>query len=215
MISVVGVFSTVCDFGQRRTFLPTPASRHAARPPAGIGLPSRKQLLHMCAVAGLQALPPVSPSVASGLKYVTSPSGLQWADSKIGAGPPPQMGAKISIDYIMSSTGAARGAKIYSTTDLNLPYTWILGDGSTIKGLELAVAGGDGVPPMLPGGVRRVIITSSTLGYVARDCEEGRGPGPIPPPNQAMGKYQRFKNSFCSSTRPSQPELVLDVKLLD
>jgi len=114
----------------------------------------------------------------------------------------------------MSSTGAARGAKIYSTTDLSLPYTWTLGDGSTIKGLELAVAGGDGVPPMLPGGVRRVIISSSKLGYVARDCEEGRGPGPIPPPSQAMGNYQRFKNSFCSSIRSSQPELVLDVKLL-
>ena len=54
----------------------------------------------------------------------------------------------------------------HSTKDVEKPYRWVLGDGTTIKGLELAIIGGDDVPPMLPGGVRRVIIPSS-LGYEA------------------------------------------------
>ena len=66
------------------------------------------------------------------------------------------------------------------------------------------------MPPMQPGGVRRVIITSSALGYDSEECAEDRGPGPIP-----RGEtYQRFKNVFCNSQRPGTPELVFDVKLL-
>ena len=35
-----------------------------------------------------------------------------------------------------------------------------------------------------------------------------------PPPDEAFGTYQRFKNVFCNANRPYQPELVFDVKLL-
>lgn len=66
----------------------------------------------------------------------------------------------MSIDYVMSTTGARYGSKIYSTQDAGAPYRWKLGDGSTIPGLEEAVRG------MSPGGIRRVIIPSK-LAYLS------------------------------------------------
>eukprot|EP00592_Proboscia_alata_P026866 CAMPEP_0194439920 /NCGR_PEP_ID=MMETSP0176-20130528/113059_1 /TAXON_ID=216777 /ORGANISM="Proboscia alata, Strain PI-D3" /LENGTH=197 /DNA_ID=CAMNT_0039263629 /DNA_START=152 /DNA_END=741 /DNA_ORIENTATION=- len=151
---------------------------------------------------------------AADLVFYSSSSGkqYQYADKKIGTGDPKAVGDPVVIDYIMSTSGASNGVKIYSTTDSGVPYQWVLGDASTIAGLERAVAGGDGVPPMLPGGIRRVIIagnSSSTtttgattettkLGYDAGECAEGRGKGPVP-----RGEtYNRFKNVFCNLTRP-------------
>jgi FKBP-type peptidyl-prolyl cis-trans isomerase len=92
-----------------------------------------------------------------------------------------------------------------------------LGDGSTIAGLELAIAGGDGIEPMRPGGIRRVEIPSK-LAYenlAFKDCEPGKGVGPIPPPGEgnAGEYYQRFKNIYCNVNRAYQPDLVFDVKL--
>ena len=176
-------------------------------------LRGRRRFISSAFAIGIQTTALSQPCAAE-LNFATSSSGLQWADAKVGAGSPPQNGDPVVIDYVMSTTGAARGAKLDSTTDRQMPYRWVLGDGSTIRGVEQAVAGGDGVPPMLPGGVRRVIIASSPLGFNARECEEGRGPGPTPPPDEAFGTYQRFKNVFCNANRPYQPELVFDVKLL-
>ena len=87
-----------------------------------------------------------------------------------------------------------------------------------------AIEGGEGMPPMQPGGVRRVIIPES-MGYKAlakplagmqfQDCQEGRGPGPIPPELTGAGEgaYQRFKNIYCNANRPYQPDVILDIKL--
>lgn len=122
------------------------------------------------------------------------PKGFSYADAKPGKGVARQNGQRVTIDYVMSTTGARYGAKIDSTQDRQEPYSWTLGDGSTIEGLELAIKGGDGVPPMLPGGVRRVIIPSN-LAYEElakpnknnlqiQDCSTGRGPIP---PNSASG----------------------------
>ena len=60
------------------------------------------------------------------------------------AGSPPVAGQRVAIDYVMSTTGARYGAKIDSTVDRQAPYAWTLGDGSTIKGLELAITGSEG-----------------------------------------------------------------------
>jgi len=167
-------------------------------------------------------------NAANGLEFfsaISSGKDYQYADAKIGTGDPKTVGDPVMIDYVMSTTGAANGAKIYSTKDSGIPYQWVLGDRSTIPGLEQAVVGGDGVPPMLPGGIRRVIISGSAettvqvtnegaapqkLSYDVKVCVEGRGPGPVP-----RGEvYNKFKNTFCNPTRPDSPELVLDVKLL-
>jgi hypothetical protein len=73
-----------------------------------------------------------------------------------------------------------------------------LGNGSTISGLELAIIGDETIPPMQPGGIRRVIIPPSlryeTLakpipGMQYQDCEEGKGVGPIP---AVLSKVQEY-----------------------
>jgi len=106
--------------------------------------------------------PWAAAAASAPLDFTTATNGLQWADAKVGSGAPITVaGSRVNIDYVMSTTGARYGAKIDSTVDRQVPYSWALGDGSTIAGLEQAVRGGGGVPPMLPGGVRRAIIPSS------------------------------------------------------
>ena len=176
-------------------------------------------------------LRPSSTPAAELIFKDAGPEGFQYADSKLGSGSPPVAGQRVAIDYVMSTTGARYGAKIDSTVDRQAPYAWTLGDGSTIKGLELAITGGEGVPPMLPGGIRRVIIPSnpkSNLAYSdlatpnknnlqVQDCSTGRGPIPPNAPTSSKdmgaGEFQRFKNIYCNANRPYQPDLVLDIKL--
>ena len=161
------------------------------------------------------------------LKFQTATSGLQWADVKIGTGTPLSRRSSATIDYSMSTTGARYGSKIYTTANTDNPYRFTIGDGSTIEGIEQAIVGISGdnsnsnLPPMLPGGIRRLIIPSSNgLGYtkLAENpkelCVQGGRPGPIPPPNEgAFEEYQRFKNIYCNPERQYQPDIVIDIKL--
>ena len=207
-----------------------PSCAPAAGPRAGAAHMQLSRRAALPAILAAAAVPQLAR--AAELEFVTAgPKGFQYAESKIGSGSPPVAGQRVAIDYVMSTTGARYGAKIDSTVDRQAPYSWELGDGSTIKGLELAVAGGEGVPPMLPGGVRRVIIPSnpeSNLAYSdlaianknnlqVQDCSTGRGPIPpnVPQDSRDMGagEFQRFKNIYCNANRPYQPDLVLDVKL--
>lgn len=135
-------------------------------------------------------------SIVPDLTYTTSSTGLQYADVKVGTGPSPSAGTQVSIDYVMSTTGARYGSKIYSTVDAGAPYRWKLGDGSTIPGLEEAVSS------MSPGGIRRLIIPAK-LAYGAKgsadECVDGKGLGPRPSITEAVGEFQRFKNIYCES----------------
>jgi len=178
------------------------------------------------------ALPLIDPRPAraaqpNGLPLTTSVStGLKWADARVGSGTPPSSGQIASIDYSMAST-AGRFPQIYTTKDKGAPYRWKLGDGSTIKGIELAVLGdaeggegGGDIPPMLPGGIRRVIVPSS-LGYESlrsannAKCIAGAegSIGPIPPKDKDFEAYQRWYSFYCNPRIPYQPDLVLDIKL--
>jgi len=168
-------------------------------------------------------------------------SGLRWADAKVGSGESPENGSITSIDYSMAST-AGRFPSIYSTKNGDVPYRWKLGDGSTIEGIELAILGdpSEGIPPMRPGGIRRVIVPNK-LGYnslIGRDgannnvildksknspsaaaknqrCLAGSegSLGPIPPKEAPDGAYQRWYQFYCNPRIPYQPDLVLDIKL--
>jgi len=180
---------------------------------------ARRSLILKTQIIALSSISAVANAATdtSNLKFTTSPTGLQYADVKIGASstPSPSDGQIVSIDYVMSTTGARYGSKIYSTVDAGAPYRWKLGDGSTIPGLEEAVKG------MNPGGIRRVIIpsklayqpASSTPTSIIQECESGKGLGPIPPVASAVGEFQRFKNIYCNPDRQYQPDLVMDVKL--
>lgn len=194
------------------------------RPPT---LTRRSVLALAAAPIPLAAAAPHAAFAAAELVFKTASSGVQWADAKVGTGQAFQKGQPVAIDYVMSTTGARYGAKIDSTKDRDAPYKWTLGDGSTIAGLEQGILGMEDMPPMLPGGVRRLIVPSE-LAYAdlarpnknslqVQDCSTGRGPIP---PNEAQssgdmgaGEFQRFKNIYCNANRPYQPDLVLDVKL--
>lgn len=149
----------------------------------------------------------------NGLQLKETPSGLKWADAKIGSGKPFRMGSGVAIDYSMAST-AGRFPQIYSTKDKSNPYRWKLGDNSTILGIEMAILGDESIPPMLPGGIRRVIIPSK-LGY--QGSNDGRmcgTAGPIPPKDEDNGgPYQRWVQFYCNPRIPYQPDIVLDIKL--
>jgi len=183
----------------RRSFLLTPAAAAVTATGVIVGLP-----------------PPSLAAGPNGLSLNTAPSGLKWADARVGSGEPIKRGSTASIDYSMAST-AGRFPQIYTTKDKGQPYRWTLGDGSTIEGIERAIVGNekDGIPPMLPGGVRRVIVPSS-LGYEKLmagnvKCQDGVL-GPIPPKDD-VGAYQRWGQFYCNPRIPYQPDLVLDIKL--
>ena len=234
-------------------FLPTCYSLHIVgraetkyrKPSADISPTRRSILLHSPFLALTTTVANAAPdNAAPNLQFTTTSTGLQYADVKSGSsGNSPTNGQAVSIDYVMSTTGARYGSKIYSTQAAGAPHRRTLGDGSTIPGLEEAVKG------MSPGGIRRVIIPSklayqsSSAGIsksilfcfgvaikvmnavflnpslllvnwiVEEECENGKGLGPIPPASQALGEFQRFKNIYCNPDRVYQPDLVMDVKL--
>lgn len=102
-------------------------------------------------------------------KIETTASGLRFQDFKVGTGAPPRRGQRVTIDYVMQTTGARYGSKIDSTKDRNEPFSFVLGDDAdVIAGLQEAVA------TMRPGGLRRVFIPQS-LGYTTADKR------PVPP----------------------------------
>ena len=172
---------------------------------------------------------PRDVAAATDLTFRTSASGIQWADAKVGSGSPKQVGDVTAVDYVLSTTGARYGSKIYSTQGdttattvtggngfaTGAPYRWTLGDKSTIEGMEKAILGEVGMPPMLPGGVRRVILPSSMayamLAQPDANCQTGIGP--VPPPSTAFEEFQRFKNIYCNPNRVYQPDVVMDIKL--
>ena len=184
----------------------------------------RRALLGAAAVTGLQRLAPVRGASAAGVDLIYDISGLRWADLRPGDGSLPRDGETVTIDYMMTRQA---GAKIYSTKDSGERFSWVLGDGSVIEGLEMGVLGRGGIPPMKAGGVRRLVIPQP-LGYgMGRGLfDDGSGRGikallPVPPKdfqwrnqnNEIVDAYLRFMDTYMNEMRLDQPGLVLDVIL--
>ena len=103
-------------------------------------------------------------------KEVTTSSGLQYIDLKVGSGPTAQAGQTVSVHY----TGwLENGKKFDSSVDRGQPFSFPLGAGRVIKGWD------EGVQGMKVGGKRKLIIPSN-LGYGAR------GAGGVIPPNATL-----------------------------
>ena len=200
-----------------------------------VPLDRRAVLRHTAAAVTITAAPTAlaaaTPKTLEELPL--SKSGIRWFDLKVGAGAPPATGDRCVIDYLLRPRG---GAKIYSSISAQQPFAWTLGDGSVISGLELAVGGTADVPPLLPGGARRVVIPQQ-LGYADKMEEwttrqDGsldltrwklRGDvGPIPPEDfdfldqtgDKVNSYKRFKDIYMNEYRMIVPDLVFDIKLV-
>eukprot|EP00913_Durusdinium_trenchii_P022499 g21136.t1 len=113
------------------------------------------------------------------------PSGLKYADVRVGTGDNPKPGTKVTIDYVMMTTGARYGNKIDSTKDREAPYSFVLGDASIIQGLSEAVS------TMREGGIRRIVIPQS-LGFTDGSKQ------PVPP---NFAEFQRFRNIYLNPNR--------------
>jgi FKBP-type peptidyl-prolyl cis-trans isomerase len=103
-------------------------------------------------------------------KEVTTSSGLQYIDLKVGTGATAQAGQTVTVHY----TGwLENGKKFDSSVDRGQPFSFPLGAGRVIKGWD------EGVKGMKVGGKRKLIIPSN-LGYGAR------GAGGVIPPNATL-----------------------------
>ena len=99
-------------------------------------------------------------------KEVTTSSGLQYIELKVGTGATAQAGQTVSVHY---SGWLENGKKFDSSIDRGQTFSFPLGTGRVIKGWD------EGVQGMKVGGKRKLIIPAN-LGYGAR----GAG-GAIPP----------------------------------
>ena len=106
----------------------------------------------------------------SGVKIVTTASGLKYSDLVVGKGASPVAGKKVKVHY----TGTLEnGRKFDSSVDRNEPFSFVIGVGQVIPGWD------EGVMTMKVGGKRKLIIPSK-LGYGAS------GAGGVIPPNATL-----------------------------
>ncbi|HKC96101.1 MAG TPA: FKBP-type peptidyl-prolyl cis-trans isomerase [Nitrospira sp.] len=103
-------------------------------------------------------------------KEVTTSSGLQYIDLRVGTGATAQAGQTVSVHY---SGWLENGKKFDSSFDRGQPFSFPLGTGRVIKGWD------EGVQGMRIGGKRKLIIPAN-LGYGAR------GAGGAIPPNATL-----------------------------
>ena len=107
-------------------------------------------------------------------KTMTTPSGLQITDSKIGTGATPQPGQICVMHYTgWLYQGGAKGKKFDSSLDRGQPFVFSLGAHQVIEGWDQGVSG------MKEGGKRTLIIPPE-LGYGAR------GAGGVIPANATL-----------------------------
>jgi FKBP-type peptidyl-prolyl cis-trans isomerase FkpA len=104
------------------------------------------------------------------MSTITTASGLQYEEIKVGSGATAKAGNLVSVHYTGWLTD---GTKFDSSKDRNEPFEFNLGAGQVIKGWD------EGVQGMQVGGVRKLTIPAA-LGYGAR------GAGGVIPPNATL-----------------------------
>jgi peptidylprolyl isomerase len=119
----------------------------------------------MPALPVMAADPSPAPATADAAaeKPVTTQSGLQYVDTKVGSGPMPKKGQMVAITYTISTNG-----KRLESSRAGAKMRFVLGKDQALKGIE------EGVSTMKVGGQRKLTLPPS-LGYGAA------GAGKVPP----------------------------------
>jgi FKBP-type peptidyl-prolyl cis-trans isomerase FkpA len=130
-------------------------------------------LLMAFSAVSLAYLPATASAQTAG-KTMSTPSGLQIIDNKVGTGAAPKPGQICVMHY----TGwlyedGKKGKKFDSSVDRNEPFEFPIGQRKVIAGWD------EGVASMKVGGKRTLIIPPA-LGYGAR------GAGGVIPPNATL-----------------------------
>jgi len=126
------------------------------------------------ALIGTVAVGTSTSSRAQAAKTMTTASGLQIADSKVGTGATPKPGQTCVMHYTgWLYENGAKGKKFDSSVDRGEPFEFPIGQKRVIAGWD------EGVSTMKVGGKRTLIIPPE-LGYGAR------GAGGVIPPNATL-----------------------------
>jgi peptidylprolyl isomerase len=116
----------------------------------------------------------LSSPAAAQPKTITTASGLQITDTKIGTGVSPKPGQTCVMHYTgWLYVNGAKGKKFDSSVDRGQPFEFPIGAGRVIRGWD------EGVATMKVGGKRTLIIPPA-LGYGAS------GAGGVIPPNATL-----------------------------
>ncbi len=128
----------------------------------------------LAALAGAAVTAAIENATAQTGKTVTTPSGLQIIDTKIGTGATPKPGQTCVMHYTgWLYQNGAKGAKFDSSVDRGEPFEFPIGQKEVIAGWD------EGVATMKVGGKRTLVIPPA-LGYGAR------GAGGMIPPNATL-----------------------------
>ncbi|XP_055819944.1 peptidyl-prolyl cis-trans isomerase FKBP13, chloroplastic [Solanum dulcamara] len=116
-------------------------------------------------------------ATATECEFTVTPSGLAYCDKVVGYGPEAIKGQLIKAHYV----GKLENGKVFdSSYNRGKPLTFRVGVGEVIKGWDQGILGGDGFPPMLTGGKRKLKIPPE-LGYGIRGAGCRGGTCIIPP----------------------------------
>ncbi|KAG1366487.1 photosynthetic NDH subunit of lumenal location 4, chloroplastic [Cocos nucifera] len=113
-------------------------------------------------------------------------SGLGYCDVAVGTGVPPPRGELINIHYTARFDD---GTVFDSSYKRGRPLTLRIGVGKVLPGLDQGILGGGGVPPMLVGGKRKLLIPPK-LGY---------GPEPVGCFSDFISDHDSLRNR-CSTS---------------
>ncbi len=139
---------------------------------------SRRTIIRTaCAAVAAAVATPVAIRMASAQttgKPMTTASGLQIIDSKVGTGASPKTGQTCVMHYTgWLYDNGQKGKKFDSSVDRNEPFEFPIGQRQVIAGWD------EGVASMKVGGKRTLIIPPA-LGYGTR------GAGGVIPPNATL-----------------------------
>jgi FKBP-type peptidyl-prolyl cis-trans isomerase len=132
----------------------------------------RSAVFTLAVISGGAAI--ATPALAQAGKPVTTASGLQIIDTKVGTGASPRSGQTCVMHYTgWLYDNGAKGKKFDSSVDRGEPFEFKIGTRQVIAGWD------EGVASMKVGGKRTLIIPAA-LGYGAQ------GAGNVIPPNATL-----------------------------